>query len=119
MNWKTHVGIAILVCALVLHLLTPTASAQSAAPAAPEEVTEAQRVAAGFASVVYVPCKLGFCIFSGVSWFAVLALSGGTAYNTATDFVRAGCGGDWVVHGEDIKFRTSHPYGDAVRSAAR
>jgi hypothetical protein len=119
MNRRTYVGIPIVVLALLLNLLAPAAWAQSAAPRPHEEVTETQRVAAGFASVVYVPCKLGFCIVSGVSWFAVLALSGGTAYNTATDFVRAGCGGDWVVHGEDIKFRSSHPYGDGVRSAAR
>lgn len=119
MNWREQVGIAVLVLALLLQLLAPGAWAQSAASTAPEEVTSAQRVAAGFASVVYVPCKLGFCILSGGSWLAVLLLSGGTAYNTATDVILAGCGGDWVVHGEDIKFRSNHPYGDSVRSASR
>jgi hypothetical protein len=118
-NRKEKVGIAVLVLALLLHLLAPGAGAQSAAPTAPDEVTSAQTVAAGFASVVYVPCKLGFCILSGGSWLAVLLLSGGTAYNTATDVIRAGCGGDWVVHGEDIQFRSNHQYGDAVRSATK
>jgi hypothetical protein len=114
MTWMKQVGTALLVSLLVLYLLTPVAWAQSARPTAPEEVTSAHATAAGFANVVYVPSKLGFCILSGASWFGTLFFSGGTAYNTATNVIRAGCGGNWVLHGEDIKLRPNM-YSDSTR----
>ncbi len=110
MNRSKRIGIAVLVPVLLLYLVTPAAWAQSASRTAPEEVTGAHETAAGFANVVYVPSKLGFCILSGASWLTVLVLSGGTAYNSATKVIRAGCGGNWVLHGEDIKLRSRDAY---------
>jgi hypothetical protein len=98
-------GILVLVSLMLLNVLNFAAWAQSPAPVA--EPSEGQKNAAGMADIVYVPAKTLFCIGSGVSWLGVLILSGGTAYNMATDVVRAGCGGKWVLHGEDIQYSSS------------
>jgi len=50
-----------------------------------------------------VPGKAIVCGVSGVLWIATMALTFGTLYQEATDFVKGGCGGKWVLTGEDIK----------------
>jgi hypothetical protein len=104
-----HLTIASLVLAIIL---APSVWAQSNAPTQPQTApSSGQQTAAGFANVLYVPAKVGTCILGGVSWFLALALSGGTAYNTATQVVRGSCGGEWVVRGKDIEPNVSHdPY---------
>ncbi len=104
-------GIVGIVFLMVLNTLPPEVWAQNPAPAA--EPTKAQNTAAGMANIVYVPAKTLFCIGSGLSWLAVLVLSGGTAYNAATNTVKAGCGGKWVVKGRDIQFWSPETPGSA------
>ncbi len=97
-------GIVVIVSLMLLNILPPAAWAQSVTPATTQPPTRSQEVAAGFANIIYVPSKVGFCIASGGSWLLALVLSRGTAYNLASDVVRAGCGGRWALRGEDIHF---------------
>jgi hypothetical protein len=38
-----------------------------------------------------------------VLWVATMALTFGALYQESADFVKGGCGGRWVLTGEDIK----------------
>ncbi len=105
MTRGNRLGIAVTVLLIVLTVLTPATWAQSPPPAGAP--TTEQQTAAGAANIVYIPAKAIFCIGSGVTWLGVLVLSGGTAYNLATDVVRAGCGGKWALEGTDIRFASS------------
>ncbi len=98
-------AVAVIVSLIVLTILPPVARAQGPAPAGAP--TAEQQTAAGAANIVYIPAKTLFCIGSGVSWLAVLVLSGGTDYNLATAIVRAGCGGKWALEGQDIRLAPS------------
>ena len=105
MGWSRKFGIVVILSvSLVVSSGTPAAWAQSAQPTA-ERATTAQWVAAVFADILYVPMKgLLMCPVSAGLWAAVIIGSGGVHYNTATDVVRAGCGGKWIIKGEDIDF---------------
>jgi hypothetical protein len=59
--------------------------------------------AAVASDVFYVPGKAIVCGASGVLWIATMALTFGALYQEAADFVKGGCGGKWVLTGEDIK----------------
>ena len=59
--------------------------------------------AAAVSDVFYVPGKAIVCGVSGVLWVATMAITFGTLYQEAADFVKGGCGGQWVLTGEDIK----------------
>ena len=68
------------------------------------EAPGAGATAAAVASdVFYVPGKAIICGVSGVLWVATMALTFGALYQEAADFVKGGCGGQWVLTGEDIK----------------
>jgi hypothetical protein len=64
--------------------------------------------AAAVSDVFYVPGKTIVCGVSGVVWVATMAITFGTLYQEAADFVKGGCGGQWVLTGEDIKPSKSH-----------
>ena len=69
-----------------------------------KEAPGAGATAAAVASdVFYVPGKAVVCGMSGVLWVATMALTFGALYQEAADFVKGGCGGQWVLTGEDIK----------------
>ncbi len=104
-------GIVVIVSLMLLNIISPAAWAQTPTPATAQPPTGSQGTAAGFADIIYVPSKVGFCIVSGASWLLALVLSGGTAYNVATDVIRGGCGGKWVLRGEDIHFSSSDAAG--------
>jgi hypothetical protein len=53
-------------------------------------------------NVLYVPGKAIVCTTSGVLWLATMALTLGTLYKEAGEFVQGGCGGKWVVTPEDM-----------------
>jgi len=59
--------------------------------------------AAVVSDVFYVPGKAIVCGVSSVLWLGTMALTFGTLYDEAADFVKGGCGGRWVLTGEDIK----------------
>jgi hypothetical protein len=82
-------------------------SAQDAS--AVNEAPGAGATAAAVASdVFYAPGKALVCGASGVLWVATMALTFGSLYQEAADFVKGGCGGRWVLTGEDIKPARSH-----------
>jgi hypothetical protein len=43
------------------------------------------------------------CGLSGVLWTATMALTFGALYQESTDFVKGGCGGQWVLTGDNFK----------------
>ena len=94
------------IAALLVLLLIGTGVPPTWAEDAPRatEASGAGSTAAAVASdVFYVPGKAVVCGVSGVLWVATMALTFGTLYQEATDFVKGGCGGRWVLTGEDIK----------------
>src|SRR3989442_14276437 len=105
--------------------LAPLASAQQPAPppqpaqqpAAPQPVAPPQdmpqpesragesaayNVGAGIANVFYVPGKGFLCFLGGVTGIFILAVSLGSAPQTAAYFAREGCGGKWRLTGADL-----------------
>ena len=64
--------------------------------------------AAVASDVFYVPGKAIVCGASGVLWVATMALTFGALYQEAADFVKGGCGGRWVLTGEDMKPAERH-----------
>ena len=78
-------------------------------PSQPGEAPGAGATAAAAVSdVFYVPGKAIVCGVSGVLWVATMAITFGTLYQEAADFVKGGCGGQWVLTGEDIKTTKSY-----------
>jgi len=63
---------------------------------------------AAVSDVFYVPGKAIVCGVSGVLWVATMAITFGTLYQEAAEFVNGGCGGQWVLTGEDIKPTNSY-----------
>ena len=70
---------------------------------AKEEPGAGATAAAAVSDVFYVPGKAIVCGASGVLWVATMALTLGSLYQEAADFVKGGCGGQWVLTGEDMK----------------
>jgi hypothetical protein len=68
-----------------------------------QEPSPGQNAAAAVADLFYVPGKAVVCGASGVLYVAAMALTLGALYQEATDFVKGGCGGKWVLTGKDIK----------------
>ena len=61
------------------------------------EVTDADRVGAGFLNVVYVPGKAIVCGLGSVASFGVMLITFGSAYRAAVATFKEGCGGTWVL----------------------
>lgn len=59
-----------------------------------------------------VPGRTITCVLGGATGVAVLALTLGTGYRAASSVVREGCGGKWVVSGEDLRtdIPTTRPF---------
>jgi hypothetical protein len=108
MEWIRRIGTAVLALLLLASSVAPAAWAQGAppegAPAPKEESTTGQDVAAGFANVLYVPGKAIACGLSAVFYggWMVLTLGGGYKDKNATQIINGGCGGKWVLKGEDM-----------------
>ena len=94
--------------------LAPFAAAQqSAPPAAMQDAVKtnerndasspAYDVGAGVANVAYVPGKVFLCGLGVVAGTVVLLLTFGTAYRTAAAVGEEGCGGRWVLTGDDLR----------------
>jgi hypothetical protein len=92
--------IAALLALLLIGVSAPTGWADEKAKEPPGAGANA---AAAVADVFYVPGKAIVCGVSGVLYIATMALTFGALYQEATDFVKGGCGGKWVLTGEDIK----------------
>lgn len=67
------------------------------------EPSAAYDVGAGLVNVLYVPGKVTTCVVGAAVGVALLALTLGTGYKAAVALGREGCGGKWVVTGEDLR----------------
>lgn len=101
--------------------LAPLAAAQQPVPstpqpmqpvAPPQDVPEpdsrlaesaAYNVGAGIANVFYIPGKGLLCGIGGAVGIFILIVSIGSAPKPAAYFAREGCGGKWVLTGDDLR----------------
>ena len=88
---------------LVLLLIGLSTSSGWADGKGNEPPSAGANAAAAVGDIFYVPGKAIVCGVSGALYVATMALTFGALYQEATDFVKGGCGGKWVLTGEDIK----------------
>jgi len=117
---KTGIRMLALAVSLVMLLtgpLAPLANAQQPAPPPPGQPIEpiemkpeshaaenaAYNIGAGVANVFYVPGKAALCGLGGIVGIFVMLVSVGSAPKTAAGFAREGCGGKWILTGEDLR----------------
>ena len=100
MTWTRFV--AVLLTSLLIGTGTPASWAADTSPA-DEPAGAGATAAAAVSDVFYVPGKAIVCGVSGVLWVATMAVTFGALYDEAANFVKGGCGGRWVLTGEDIK----------------
>lgn len=94
----------------------PTQPAQPAQPPAPDlfqETLRAERegdrkqgvydAGAVAVNVFLVPGRAVTCVLGGAVGIAVLAVTLGSGYRAASAVVHEGCGGKWVVTGDDLR----------------
>ena len=105
--------------------LAPLAAAQQPAPSSPppqqqpapqpvpqqdmpepeshESESAAYNVGAVIANVFYIPGKGLLCGLGGAVGIAILIVSIGSAPRPAAYFAREGCGGKWILTGDDLR----------------
>ena len=66
------------------------------------EVSDSDRVGAGFLNVGYVPGKAIVCGLGTVASVGVMIITLGTAYRAAIGTFREGCGGTWILTPEHV-----------------
>src|SRR6266478_5712914 len=114
--------------------LAPLAAAQQPAPQSPPPATPMQQapqpmaqppqdipepeshlaesaaynVGAGIANVFYIPGKGLLCGLGGAVGIFIMIISIGSAPKPAAYFVREGCGGKWVLTGDDLRPDDAH-----------
>ena len=66
----------------------------------------AYNIEAAVVNVFYVPGKAVTCAAGGALGIIILAASFGTGYRHAPFFFEEGCGGKWVVKGDDLRRET-------------
>ena len=81
----------------------PQPSLMQEAVKATESDTTGYDVGAGFANVFYVPGKVFVCGLGILAGTGLLALTFGSAYKAAAAASREGCGGKWVLRGDDLR----------------
>jgi hypothetical protein len=114
---RTRVVSAVLVALFLAGPLVPLAGAQQPAqPPAPDlfqETLKAQRdderskgsydAGAIAVNVFLVPGRAITCLLGGAAGLVALAATFGNAYRAASAAVHEGCGGKWVVTGDDLR----------------
>ena len=68
----------------------------------------AYNVGAGIANVFYIPGKVLLCGVGGAVGIFILIISIGSAPRPAAYFAREGCGGKWVLTGDDLRPDDAH-----------
>jgi hypothetical protein len=90
----------------------PEPMPQPMAPPPPPDVPEqeshlgesaAYNVGAGIANVFYIPGKGLLCGVGGAVGIFILFISLGSAPRPAAYFAREGCGGKWILTGDDLR----------------
>jgi hypothetical protein len=85
---------------------TPLPPQRIPEPMQPESRTGhavAYNVGAGIANVFFIPGKCVLCVAGVASGVFVMLISIGSAPRTAAYFAREGCGGRWILTGDDIR----------------
>jgi hypothetical protein len=91
---------------------TPPPAAQPAMPPPPQDIPEqeshlaesaAYNVGAGIANVFYIPGKGLLCGLGGAVGIFILIISIGSQPKPAAYFAREGCGGKWILTGDDLR----------------
>ena len=98
-------GLLVALMALTGPLLSRAAVVQAAELSmggADVEVTEGDRVGAGFLNVVYVPGKAIVCGLGAVASTALMIITFGSAYRAAVDTFKEGCAGTWILTPEHV-----------------
>jgi hypothetical protein len=113
----TRVVSALLTALLLAGPLVPIAGAQQPPqPPAPDlfqeqlrTQQEAERSRGAYdagavaVNVFLVPGRAITCVLGGVAGFVALAATFGTGYRAASAAVHEGCGGKWMVTGDDLR----------------
>ena len=73
------------------------------------EVSDADRVGAGFLNVGYVPGKAIVCGLGTVASVGVMVITLGSAYRAAIATFKEGCGGTWVLTPEHVAGKIPPP----------
>src|SRR5215470_12732985 len=89
-------GMLVAVMALTGPLLSRAAVVHDA------EVSDGDRVGAGFLNAAYVPGKAIVCGLGTVASVGVMILTLGSAYRAAIGTFKEGCGGTWVLTPEHV-----------------
>jgi hypothetical protein len=96
-------GLLVALMALTGPLLSRAAVVEAAELSSVDvEVSDGDRVGAGFMNVVYVPGKAIVCGLGTVVSAAVLLVTLGTAYRAAVATFKEGCDGPWVLTPEHV-----------------
>lgn len=98
-------GLLVAVMALTGPLLTRAAvvhAAELSPTPVDVEVSDSDRVGAGFLNVGYVPGKAILCGLGTVASVGVMIITFGTAYRAAKATFKEGCGGTWVLTPEHV-----------------
>jgi hypothetical protein len=97
-------GLLVALMALTGPLLSRAAVVEAAelSSSVDVEVTDADRVGAGFLNVGYVPGKAIVCALGTVASVGVMAITLGSAYRAAVATFKEGCGGTWVLTPEHV-----------------
>ncbi|MGH7386593.1 MAG: hypothetical protein ACREKG_15545 [Candidatus Rokuibacteriota bacterium] len=95
-------GLLVAVMALISPLLSRAAELSPSASDVDVEVSDADRVGAGFLNVGYVPGKAIVCGLGTVASVGVMVITLGSAYRAAVATFKEGCGGTWVLTPEHV-----------------
>lgn len=98
-------GLLVALMALMGPLLSRAAVVQAAelsSTAADVEVSDADRVGAGFLNVAYTPGKAIVCGLGTVASTVLMIITLGSAYRAAVDTFKEGCGGTWILTPEHV-----------------
>lgn len=121
-------AVAVSLLTLLMGPLAPLAAAQQTTPLPPQTMPEptttplppqrmpepgaaqsrtgeavAYNVGAAIANVFYIPGKGILCGAGVASGVFVMLISVGSAPRTAAYFAREGCGGSWILTGDDLR----------------
>jgi len=98
-------GLLVALMALTGPLLSRAAVVQAAelsSSAVDVEVSDADRVGAGFLNVAYVPGKAIVCGLGTIASAAVMIVTLGSGYRAAVATFKEGCEGPWVLTPEHV-----------------
>jgi hypothetical protein len=98
-------GLLVAVMALTSPLLARVAvvrAAEAETSPADADVSDGDRVGAGFLNVGYVPGKAIVCGLGTVASVGVMIITLGSAYRAAVATFKEGCGGTWVLTPEHV-----------------